>query len=621
MTARTLALLAFLALPGAAEPSRAAQEEARRIAFSLEIAAAEYQKAVTAPVLDKVEQQEAVDFLVQARARFKRLAASEGLDDFNAEPVDAQLAALEAEARAGKGDPGAFRGRAARASADVASAFGATAAIVPPGQVSKKAGAEVYRMHCAMCHGAKGDGRGPAYPGLNPKPARFDDAAAMARIPPAELFRVVAVGVDGTSMTAFDDRLTERQRWEAVYHLYSFTGHANAEAAAAVQGTDPGMGPGGPSDGPGLGPAVAAVKAELARVVSLAASGDAAGATDAAADAYLRFEPVEPAFRALDLDETAALEAAFGDFRNAARSGAPDVAARAADIARRLEALAAPREARGALGTFAQSFLIIAREGFEAMLVLGAIAALLARTGSKKLLSVFYAGAWAGVGASLATAWALEAVFQATAVQQEALEGLVLVVAAGTLVYVAYWMVDAAAMGDWNRWLRERLGKATERGGGTWTLASVSFLAVYREGFETVLFYKALWAMDTSQTPALTAGFAAGGAALGALYLLMSRGALRLPMRPFFLGTGALLYWLAFTFAGRAPTVLQAAGWLGETPTPWSVSLPWAGVNPTWESATPQFLLAFLAVLGLRALRARSRRAGGRRADPAHATA
>lgn len=605
MISRPLALLALLSLPGSAEPSRAAQEEARRIAFSLEIAAAEYQKAVTAPVLDKVEQQEAVDFLVQARARFKRLAAAEGLDDFNYEPVDAQLAALEAEARSGKGDPGAFRGRAARAGADVASSFGATAALVPPRHVSKKAGAEVYRMHCAMCHGAKGDGRGPAYPGLNPKPARFDRAADMARIPPAELFRVVAVGIEGTAMTAFDDRLTEQQRWEAVYHLYSFTGHANAEAAAAVQGED--HGPRGPSDGPDLGPAVAAVKAELSRVVSLAASGDASAAALAATDAYLRFEPVEPALRASAPGETAALEAAFGEFRNAARSGAPDVPARAADIARRVEALAAPREARGALGTFAQSFLIIAREGFEAMLVLGAIAALLARTGSRKLLSVFYAGAWAGVGASLATAWALEAVFQATPVQQEALEGLVLVIAAATLVYVAYWMVDAAAMGDWNRWLRERLGKATEQGGRSWTLASVSFLAVYREGFETVLFYKALWAMDTSQTPALSAGFVAGCAALSALYLLMSRGALRLPMRPFFIGTGALLYWLAFTFAGRAPTVLQAAGWLPETPTPWTLAVPWAGVSPTWESAAPQLILALLAVLGLRAMRVRAR--------------
>lgn len=602
MTLRPLALLALLSLPGAAaEPSRAAQEEARRIAFSLEIAAAEYQKAVTAPVLDKVEQQEAVDFLVQARARFKRLAAAEGLDDFNAEPVDAQLAALEAEARAGKGDPGAFRGRAARAGADVASAFGATAAVVPPGQVSKKAGAEVYRMHCAMCHGAKGDGRGPAYPGLNPKPARFDDAAAMARIPPAELFRVVAVGVDGTSMTAFDDRLTEGQRWDVVYHLYSFTGHANAEAAAAVQGEDPAGG--GPSGGPDFGPAVAAVKAELSRVVSLAASGDASGAANAATDAYLRFEPVEPSLRALAPGETAALETAFGDFRNAVRSGAPDAAARAADIAGRLDALAAPREARGALGTFAQSFLIIAREGFEAILIVGAIGALLARAGRKALLATFYGGAWAAVAASFATAWALEAVFRVTPVQQEALEGLVMLVAAATLVYVAGWMLDAAAMGDWNRWLRERLGKASAEGGGGLTLASVSFLAVYREGFETVLFYKALWAMDPGQAPALTAGFLAGAAALAGLFLLMKRGSLRVPMRPFFLGTGALLFAMAFTFAGQAPAEFQAAGWLSATPTPWSLSVAWAGVNPTWESALPQLLLAALAVHGVLRLR------------------
>ncbi|TPW19318.1 MAG: high-affinity iron transporter, partial [Elusimicrobia bacterium] len=175
-----------------------------------------------------------MDFLAQARLRFKRLAAAEGLDGFNSEPVEAQLAALEAEARAGKGDPGAFRGRAARAGADVASSFGASARLVPPRRPSARAGSETFRMHCAMCHGAKGDGRGPALPGLNPKPARFDLPADVRRIPPAEYFRVVAVGVDGTGMTAFDDRLSEAQRWDAVNHLYSFSLSASAERGRAL---------------------------------------------------------------------------------------------------------------------------------------------------------------------------------------------------------------------------------------------------------------------------------------------------------------------------------------------------------------------------------------------------
>lgn len=651
-------LLALLLDAAHAQPSPAAKEEARRIAFSLEIAAGEYQKAVTGhDGIDKVEQQEAVDFLAQARERFARLAARERLDDFTREPVAAQLAALEAEARAAKGDPGAFRGRAARAGADLAAAFGASVRLAPPRRPSARAGAEVYRLHCAMCHGAKGDGQGPARPGLNPKPADFVEADDMRRIPPVEFFRVAAVGVDGTAMTAFDDRLSDAERWDAVNHLYSFTlaaaaakGRARlaerrarlpaelkdeavlaessqedlerrlaaafpedapaerAELAAALRLDEP---PGGPPPagprGPDFASAAAAVKAELERAVSLAAAGDGPGAGNAAADAYLRFETVEPAARALHPGRTAALEAAFSELRSAALAASPELPAKAAALGRALDELAAPRAALGAAGTFAQSLLIIGREGFEAMLILAAIAALLVRAGRAAMLRTFYAGAWAAVAASLATAWLLEAVFRVTPVQQEALEGLVMLAAAGTLVWVASWMLDAAAMGDWNRWLRERLGKAGEDGRGGLALASVAFLAVYREGFETVLFYKALWAMDPGQTPAIAAGFAAGGAGLAVLFVLMRRGTLRLPMRPFFLGTGVLLFVLALTFAGQAPAEFQAAGWLRSTPTPWTWALPWAGMNPTWESFLPQAgLLALGAAAALR-LRRRAR--------------
>lgn len=658
MLAPKLALLLLLPLAASAgTPSPASKDEARRIAFSLEIAAAEYAKAVSGRSIDKVEQQEAVDFLETAGIRFKRLADAEAVDEFVRGPVEAELAALVAIARSAKGDAGAFRGKAARAAAEVAAAFGATTALVPPRRPSALSGAETYRMHCAMCHGAKGDGRGPAYPGLEPKPARFDLHADLRLTPPAAYYRVASVGVEGTGMTAFDDRLSETQRWDAVQHLYAFLlaapaarGRAlleerrsrlpadlrddaflagasqvdiekrlaeafpadkdeqRAELAAALRLDEPSGGGAPPPSAPsGLGPVVTAIKEELARAGSLAAAGQTSQAADAAADAYLRFEPAEPGARALDAAATAALEEAFAGLRTAARSGAGDVAPRIADISARLDALAAPRAARGAWGAFAQSFLIIAREGFEAMLILGAIGALLGRAGRKALLATFYAGAWAGVAASVATAWALEAIFQVTPVQREALEGLVLVAAAGTLLYVAYWMIDAASMGDWNRWLRERLGKATSSEGGAWTLASVSFLAVYREGFETVLFYNALWAMDSSQAPALVAGFAAGCSALAVLFVLMRRGAVRIPMRPFFLATGALLYCLAFTFVGQAPAVLQAAGWLRETPTPWSWTVPWAGVNPSWESAVPQLVLIVLAAVGAYALRSRSR--------------
>lgn len=637
-----LAILIALAVPLKASVSVHDADEARRIAFSLEIAAGEYEKAVGGPFVIVSEQREAVGFLAQAGARFKKLADAAGLDDFSRGPLEEALARLESDARAGRGDPAEFRSRAARTGWDLAAAFGASARPAPTERPSARAGAEVYRMHCAMCHGAKGDGHGPARPGLDPKPASFTDAAAMRRVPPADLFRIVTVGIEGTGMTGFDDRLSELQRWDAVNHLYSFTlspdavlrglraldadggrlsaelrseaGLAEASAlelerrlavvypgadseektamAAALRLQEPAGRAAEERPGAGRTIALNAVSLELTRSIELNAAGDSAGAAAAAMDAYLLFEPVERDARLDAPAEAATLERGFAGFQDALKAGAPreDIERRAQDLGAGLKRLAEGRGPSGSWGSFAQSFLIISREGFEAILVLGAIAALLMRAGKGALLGAFYAGAWAAVAASFVTAWLLDALFKVTPIQREALEGLVMLAAAVTLVYVSYWMLATLAMKQWNQWLRGRLGKALEEG-GSWGLASVSFLAVYREGFETVLFYKALWSFAPGQGPAIAAGFLSGSVLLAALFFALRRTSLRLPMRPFFLATGTLLYAMAIVYIGRAVAELQAAGWMGASPTPWALSWPSLGVRPTWQTSVPQLAL------------------------------
>lgn len=616
-------------------------EEARRIAFALEIAAAEYEKAVGGTVVIKAEQEEAVGFLSQARKRFRKLADATGLDGFTRGPIEDALAGLEKDARSGRGDPAAFRARAARAGLELAAAFGASARPAPAERPSARAGAEVYRMHCAMCHGARGDGHGPARPGLEPKPASFADAEAMRRAAPADLFRVVTVGVDGTAMTAFDDRLSELQRWDAVQHIFSFTnppetvarGRAllesarlsdelesegaraessalelerrlaavlpkataeeRASMAAALRLEEPSA-PRAPGRDAAerRAAALVAVAAELDRSVAMRAAGNAEDAAASALDAYLLFEPLESEARVDRPSEAAALERSFAGLQDALKAGAPldQVERHAADIRLSLQGLAGERGPAGSWGAFAQSFLIIAREGFEAILVLGAIAALLTRAGRGALLGVFYAGAWTGVAASFATAWILGALLDVTPVQREALEGLVMLAAAVTLMYVSYWMLATIGMRQWNRWLRGRLGKALE-GDNAWALGAVAFLAVYREGFETVLFYQALVSFAPGQGSSIAAGFIAGTLALAVVFAALRMSGLRLPMRPFFLATGTLLYAMAVVYIGRGVAELQAAGWVFATATPWALSVPSLGIRPTWQTSAPQLVL------------------------------
>src|SRR5262249_35014108 len=131
----------------------------------------------------------------------------------------------------------------------------------------------------------------------------------------------------------------------------------------------------------------------------------------------------------------------------------------------------------------------------------------------------------------------------------DVLEGAAMLLAAAVLFWVSYWIVSKAEAERWQRYIQGKVQHALAAGSTT-TLAAAAFLAVYREGFETVLFYQALLGSAPAGDVAVGAGFATGALALAGVYVVFNRFGRRLPIRPFFLGTGALLYAMAVIFAG-----------------------------------------------------------------------
>jgi high-affinity iron transporter len=145
--------------------------------------------------------------------------------------------------------------------------------------------------------------------------------------------------------------------------------------------------------------------------------------------------------------------------------------------------------------------------------------------------------------------------------------------------------------------------RALSRGSAV-ALGGTAFLAVYREGVETTLFYQALFAGAGTATHAAVGGFATGCAALAVVYVLFQRFGKRIPIRQFFFITSSLLYYLAFVFAGRGVTALQQVGWVSATPAPGVPRIDLLGVNPTLEALLAQavllLLLAYAVVVTLR---------------------
>ena len=313
------------------------------------------------------------------------------------------------------------------------------------------------------------------------------------------------------------------------------------------------------------------------------------------------------------------LEVLFGALNGNAMRGVPkaellkswDTLHSRLDSAR---ALYADESAASAGGSFVKSFLILLREGAEAMLVVSALATYLRRAGAADRVWVIYAGVAVAIPLSLLTGWAIGSVLASTGASLAVIEGITMLLAAAVLFYVSFWMFSKREAKRWEQWVAGQMERALDSG-SLLTLGLAACLAVYREGAETVLFYQALAASAPGQTAALTAGFAAATLALGGLYLLLRQAALRLPFRLFFGGTAALLYLMCVIFVGNAIIELQAAAWLVSTYLPSFPQVSWLGLAPTREGLLAQGSLLLLPAVAWLTLRWRRGGAGVRPAS------
>jgi High-affinity Fe2+/Pb2+ permease len=317
---------------------------------------------------------------------------------------------------------------------------------------------------------------------------------------------------------------------------------------------------------------------------------------DGVSDLYFSiFEGMEADIGAADPSAKTELESYFAATIGLATKAAPKPQVEAAwnKLKTRLVEVTDERaEAAGAgwIGAFLQSLLILVREGFEAMLVVTALVAYLKRLGAEDKVRVVWQAVALALVASVATAWALNTVINLSGAGQEAVEGATMLVAAVVLAYVSHWLFARREAQRWQGYIKDQVSKALS-GGQMFSLGFAAFLSVYREGAETVLFYQALMSSAPDHHPAIAAGFAVAALILAALYWLMRKASLKLPLGPFFTGTAVLLYLLAIMFAGNGMLELQEARLVSTTPLSWFPSVPAIGLFATAESVIAQAVL------------------------------
>ncbi|WP_220219042.1 FTR1 family protein [Gilliamella sp. ESL0405] len=247
---------------------------------------------------------------------------------------------------------------------------------------------------------------------------------------------------------------------------------------------------------------------------------------------------------------------------------------------------------------FFASFIIIFREGLEAILVVAAISAYLVKTNNKPMLKVVYLSSLFAIFVSILTAIALHTIVGLSGANQEIMEGGAMLLATVVLFFVSNWMISKSESEAWKSYVEGKVQTAVTTGSSI-ALGFAAFLAVFREGAETIIFYQAMLADAKEHMDMVWYGLGIGGIILAFIFIVIRFGAIRLPLKPFFICTSVLMYIMAIAFAGGGVKELQEADIIQVTPVDFISSVEILGIYPTVETLIPQVVMVMLVIVSV----------------------
>lgn len=577
------ALCALLALTWAGS-ARANDADAHRLVAVLQYVAADYPEAVKTASRSELDEQRS--FLAEAAILAPRLAGGAAL-----------VPRIESlEARVGKGDdPAGVQRDCASLVEDIVRLTGIARAPKAPPDLAR--GKALYEANCATCHGNDGAARTQIAATLKPPPVSFREGPRIEGLTPFRAFNATVYGVKGTAMPPFP-AIDEQDRWAIAFYVLSLRHTCSGDAPRVAleklaNSSDAELG----ADAAclrtklprvDLGTHVLLTKSLIQQAIRLAKAGDPTAARAAILDAYLSgVEPVEPLLRGRDAALVARLEEAFLALRLAAERGQRDLDAEGGRVLELLETVLRSGSKTTERSVFGLSFLIVLREGFEIVVVLGALLAVLKKAGARQYTNVVHAG-WVAALICGAVVFFFARKWVAGS-NREWLEGVVALLAVGMLLYAAFWLNARANtrkfMGEIRDKMKSTLGAGRSVGLG---LFAISFSSMLRESVETAIFLQGL-AIDSVRATAW--GAVAGMVVLFGVVVAMQKYGLRLPLRVLFDVSTILLFVTAVILLGKGIHALQEVGVVPLRPVP-MFRIDLLGIFPDAWGLGAQVLLA-----------------------------
>jgi high-affinity iron transporter len=494
-------------------------------------------------------------------------------------------------------------------------------------------GKQLFRANCQSCHGGGGAGDGPLSASLNPRPASFVDDSLMQFISPLQVFNTTRLGVKGTAMKAFDE-LSDKQVWDLAFYVKSIrfekqlSGNKDSiialfnKMSSAISLSDVAQ-----SSDKELKEKLIQNKKEFSLTairlhqpsehennslqIALSNLDDAlafyknnqtAEAEQKAIYIYLEgVEPVEQQLAAIDATIVTDLETKMNAVRAAIKANRS-----LTHVEQTIsEAKTSVNKAKVLMGeqtySFWFSFLIassiLLREGLEAVLIIITILGLLKSLKAKNAIRWVHFGWLTAIGIGVASWFLTGWLISFGAPYREAMEGIGSLLAVAILIFVGFWLHNKTGAKKWKHFVEgritEMLGKEKMFG-----LAFISFIVVFREAFESVLFLTSLQLQVNEESKnGIWIGAIAAIAVVIVLSKLLLRFSVKIPIQKLFQYSAIVILILAVVLAGQGVHAFQEGGWLSVTGFPLNFHVSVLGIYPTLETYIAQLVILAFSIL------------------------
>ncbi|MFN8276141.1 MAG: FTR1 family protein [Chitinophagales bacterium] len=491
--------------------------------------------------------------------------------------------------------------------------------VTPSSYPSLAAGKAVFAAQCARCHGSRGMGDGKEGLQLNPPPRNFHDQERMKMLSAFGIFNTVRLGVNGTGMKAHPE-LTDEEVWNVSFYVMTLRQqnpgkaprttdlktiatfsdqefseqHYTKEEIAGVRFFQPEV---------SKMQFIVLSEKYMDEALNAARNGNYEEARQLATLSYLEgFEPVEKQLRATDPELIARMEEQMANVRKMLEENRPlhevsdSIKSSKALIVEAGKILEKKDVSFGLALLLAISILL--REGLEAFLIIMVILSVLKNTGMRDAKHYVHAG-WIAAVAGGFLLWMAGTQLLPDMSRIELMEGVVAIMAVAMLLYVGFWMHGKSRSGQWKEYVETKLKNL--EGGSLWGLFILSFIVVFREVFESVLFLSTLH-MEShgKQGGAIALGVILAFFLVAALTILALRFSARLPIPRLFAISSWLMAALAVILAGKGLHSFQETGWLTVHGVPLLTSIDWLGIFPTVETLTGQCVVLAFSVFLMR---------------------